>query len=159
MDILRRTALFWDYENVPLRRKDRGRFLWAIVNMINAFTPDFIRIYGRKTTISLHDYNQLLTKGFDKNKHFKWISSNVPNAVDFSLIRSCIDVLNKRPEITQVVLISGDGDFLPLVTQYPDHYIVVICQLKNLNKKLIKTVNRAYSVEALITKTKKWFYV
>jgi hypothetical protein len=159
MDITRRSALFWDYENVPLRRKDRGRFLWAIVNMINAFTFDFQRIYTRKSTISPRDYKQLLEKGFDKGKHFKWIKSNEPNAVDFSLIRSCIDVMQKFPDITQVVLISGDGDFLPLVTQLPEHYIVVICQRQNLNKKLIQTVSKAYSVEALITKTRKWFYV
>jgi hypothetical protein len=71
MDITRQTALFWDYENIPLWRKDRGRFLWAIVNMINVFRPDFIRIYARRSTISPHDYRQLLAKCFDKNKHFK----------------------------------------------------------------------------------------
>ncbi len=159
MDILRRSALFWDYENVPLRQKDRGRFLWAIVNMLNSFTFDFQRIYARKSTMSSHDYKQLLAKGFDKDKHFKWIKINESNAVDFSLIRSCIDVMRNYPDITQFVLISGDGDFLPLVTQFPDHFIVVICQRQNLNKTLIQTVNRAYSVEALITKTRKWFYV
>ncbi len=154
MEIQRISALFWDYENVPLRRKDRGRFLWAIVNMLNTFIFYFNRIYSRKSTKSPQDYGRLLEKGFNKNKHFKWISSNEPNAVDFSLIHSCIDVLNKHPLIIQVVLISGDGDFLPLVTQLPDHYIVVICQRKNLNRKLIENVNRAYSGEALITQTK-----
>ena len=44
MDITRRFVLFWDYENVPLQQKDRGRFLWALVDLINAFTPDFVRI-------------------------------------------------------------------------------------------------------------------
>ncbi|MHA2108258.1 MAG: NYN domain-containing protein [Candidatus Hodarchaeales archaeon] len=87
------------------------------------------------------------------------MKQNKPNAVDFSLIQSCIDVMKTLPETTQIVLISGDGDFLPLISQLPNHSIVVICQRQNLNKKLIQTVNRAYSVEALITKTRKWFYV
>jgi len=159
MEIQRLSVLFWDYENVPLRRKDHRRFLWAIVNMFNTFTFDFKRIYVRKSTMSSQGYRRLLTKGFDKSKHFKWILCNEPNAVDFSLIHSCIDILNRHPQITQVVLISGDGDFLPLVTQLPDHYIVVICQRRNLNRKLIQTVNRAYSIEALIAKTKRCFYV
>ena len=73
MDILRRSALFWDYESVPLWKKDRGRFLWAIVNMLNTFTFDFQRIYARKSTMSSHDYKQLLIEGFDKDSHFKRI--------------------------------------------------------------------------------------
>ena len=49
--------------------------------------------------------------------------------------------------------------FLPLASQLHNYYTVVICQRKNLNRKLIENVNRAYSGEALITQTKKCFYV
>ena len=63
--------------------------------------------------MSSHDYSQLLAKGFDKEKHFKWIKHDEPNAVDFSLINSSLSVLKNHPQITQVVLISGDGDFVP----------------------------------------------
>lgn len=158
MDITKISALFWDYENVPLRNKDYKKFLQAIVSLINTFEFEFIRVYARKETLTPKDRKLLIGRGFNKIKHFKWVKLNDPNAVDFSMMKSCVDVLKRNSHLTQVVLITGDGDFLWLVKQLPKHYIVVICQQKNLNKQLINSVNRAYSVEAIITTPKRWFY-
>ena len=72
------------------------------------------------------------------------MKSNDPNAADYSMIESCISVLDSRPHISQVVIITGDGDFADLVESLPNHYIVVICQEKNYNQFLIDLVDEAY---------------
>ena len=95
MDITQISALFWDYENVPLRNKDYKKFLDALVSLVNAFQFDFIRVYGRKETLPPKDRKLLYSRGFDKVRHFKWSKKNDPNAFDFSMMKSCVDVLKK----------------------------------------------------------------
>lgn len=96
MDISQISALFWDYENVPLRHKDYKKFLRAIVSLVNTFEFDFIRIYARKETLSPKNLGLLLGRGFDKAKHFKWVKRNDPNAVDSSMMKSCVDVMKPK---------------------------------------------------------------
>lgn len=100
MDITQISALFWYYENVPLRHKDYNKFLDALVSLVNTFQFEFIRIYARKETLSPKDRKLLLGRGFDKKSRFKWVKKKDPKAVDFSMMKSCIDVLKKKPQMT-----------------------------------------------------------
>lgn len=154
----RPTALFWDYENVPLRIDDYVEFLNAIDQIYKLLDIEFTRIYARKKTMSDGDYGLLRNREFDPEIHFKWVEDNKKNAVDKILIQSCLTVLKTRPHITQVIIIAGDGDFYQLVNNLPDHHIMVICQGHNYSKKLIETVDEGFSVE-YIAQNKNWIRI
>ena len=100
---------------------------------------------------------KILSKRGFKSINFKWVRSNEPNAADYSMIRSCLDVLRTKPHITQIVLITGDGDFSVLTKKLTNYSRVVICQKHNFSKKLIASVNEAHSVTTLAHNQRKWF--
>ena len=150
------SAFFWDYENVPLRPNKTKRFLDALDTLFANYPFIFKRIYVRKQTIGLRDQRYLRKRGFHRKKHFKWVRTNTPNAVDNTLIRSCLTVIEQHPEVKQIFLVTGDSDFLSLVTKLPNQRIIVICQKRNYSQKLINTVDKAYVVDSLVAMPKLW---
>ena len=152
----RTTGIFWDYENVPLRHTDWEAFLEGITHFVERNTIAFTRIYGRESTMSDQDY-ELITnlKIFD----FEWVQHNDPNAADYSLIDSCVNVLKLNQQINQVLLISGDGDFLELTDQLNEWQvaIILICQQKNYNKNLVSDVHSAYTVNFVAQNPFDWW--
>lgn len=150
------TGIFWDYENVPLRHKDWQQFLAALNHFAISNHVDFARVYARKKTITQFDREAIRKLNlFD----FKWVKHDDPNAADYSLIRSCLDILGSHDQINHVLLLSGDGDFLQLIDQLQKLEVAVtlICQRKNYSKSLINEVHRAYTVDFLSQAPSYWW--
>lgn len=59
MNYFRGSALFWDYENVPLRHEDYKEFLDALNALFASIHFEFIRIYTREKAMSDSDYEIL----------------------------------------------------------------------------------------------------
>jgi hypothetical protein len=75
------SALFWDYENVPLRNNDWELFMDALDYIIDEINFEFIRIYSREKTMSDRDYEILTDRGYS-DENFKWVNSDESNAAE-----------------------------------------------------------------------------
>jgi len=47
------TAIFWDYENVPIPANNGDKFLEGLKNLIQVSTVELARVYYRKETMHL----------------------------------------------------------------------------------------------------------
>lgn len=68
-------------------------------------------------------------------------------------------MLKKNRQINQVLLISGDGDFLALTDQLNEWHVAItlICQEKNYNKDLISDVHYAFTVNFVASHPRDWW--
>lgn len=145
-NVLRKeVAVFWDYENVPLRHVDYKGFLKFIHHIMANWNLEFFRIYTRKSTLSDKDYHILKKIGIDPLKHFKFVYSNGKNAVDNSMIAAIKSVVSNKPKIQNIVIISGDGDFTQTIQQLQSMKKKVFCihQLRDQQSRGIKSCDVA----------------
>ena len=74
------------------------------------------------------------------------------NNVDKKLIADCRQQVLNNPDITTVILLSGDGDFNGLVRDLKakgKKVIVIAKCLKNVSKKLVEVADEFYLLEQL----------
>jgi len=141
---------------VPLRHDDYEGFLAGLGHFISNNLIVFARVYSREKMMSDMDYDLISDlNSFD----FKWVSSDDPNAADYSLIQSCTSVLNNNKDINHVLLISGDGDFVELTDRLHDRQVAItlICQENNYSIDLVSDVHRAYAVSFVAENSINWW--
>ncbi len=149
-------GIFWDYENVPLRQKDSGPFLRGLKSYIKQTKVAFARVYCRQLTMPPKREKEIRgIKPFD----VKFTTLRGEDAVDMSLIQSCLQVLDDQPEIDHVLILTGDIDYAELVTQLKNWKVRVtlICQEGNHSPYLADATHRAYSVAFVAEFPQTWW--
>jgi len=91
----------------------------------------------------------------------KQIKHNHKNAVDNSLIQSCLAIIKQYPEINHLLLISGDADFLPLLQKLIKQGIKVsiLCQERTANKNFLQGASNISFLSDLIHHPQSWWEV
>jgi len=149
-------AIFWDYENTPLSRQDFYETYLALKAFNDQHTIVFTKVYYRQISISPDDLKiiRLLPK-----IQTKCVQNNKKNAVDNVLMQSCRSVLENHPEITHVIILSGDGDFGPLIKDIRNRGMKtwLICRKKSRNRKCAKQANSCFFVQDLISAPQSWW--
>lgn len=128
-------AIFWDWQNVKATEKQIRCLMMFAYAKGHVVLEQAYADWGQENK-KLAD---LLADSFD--------CINVPsskdkkNRADFKLIGHCRQRVLRNPDISTVILLSGDGDFTGLVDELKDNgkkVIVVAHYEKNTNRKLIK---------------------
>ncbi|OLS14774.1 MAG: hypothetical protein RBG13Loki_1607, partial [Promethearchaeota archaeon CR_4] len=90
---------------------------------------------------------------------FKLVRNDAPNATDDSLIQSSLTILKQHPEITHVLLITGDFDYHVLTNQLLQQLksVVLIGQTENFNTKLVSRVHEFLSVSFIASFPSNWW--
>jgi NYN domain-containing protein len=149
------TAIFWDYENIPFRHNDWRGFVAALNSFIKSNKICFAKCFYRENNVSEDD--RILLQLVQRMK-LKRVEGTEHNAVDKVIIQSCQNLISRNSEIKQVLIISGDGDYLPLVTNLKSKQInvSVICIRSHGNRRLIKNVV-LYPYEVLLNLPDEWW--
>lgn len=78
---------------------------------------------------------------------------NKKNSADMSLIANGVELIFKYPHIDKFVLISGDGDFRPLLLSFKKYgkETIVVCDItKNASEELVKMADDAIDYREII---------
>ncbi|MCU0537641.1 MAG: NYN domain-containing protein [Hydrococcus sp. Prado102] len=147
-----RVAIFWDWQNTKATE-------WQI-QCVNAFAYqqgiiDLKKVYAdwqldkdRKLAEKLH------CEGFKGINVFS--CKEKPNCTDQELIYDCRKYALEKSEIDIVIVLSGDGDFTPLVRELKarDKRVIVVAQFqKNVSQKLKESANEFY----LFSQIEQWY--
>jgi uncharacterized LabA/DUF88 family protein len=151
-------GIFWDYENVPLRKDDYYEIFLGLKAFIEQHEIRYAKVYYRESTITQEDIKIIRDL---KVFQFKQIKHNHKNAVDKTLIQSCLSIIKQYPEINQLLLISGDADFLPLLQNLFKQGIKVsiLCQEGNKNRKFLEKASKVAFLSDLIHHPQSWWEI
>lgn len=151
-------GIFWDYENVPLRKDDYYEIFLGLKIFIELHEIRYAKVYYRESTITQEDIDIIREL---KVFQFKRIKHNHKNAVDNSLIQSCSSIVKQYPEINQILLISGDADFLPLLRKMLKQGIkvIILCQKGNKNRKYLEKASQVILLSDLIHLPQSWWEI
>lgn len=140
-----RVAIYGDFQNVRISPKQ---------------IPSFYRWLNQKGKLLIfkgYAYWRKEAESFEQSIFNAGIDPlNVPsleeNAVDNLLIKHCKQDTSSNPKIKLVILITGDGDFIPLVKYLQELGIKVmlIYRCANASQKLIEAVDEAYDIDKLL---------
>jgi uncharacterized LabA/DUF88 family protein len=122
-DISEFYAVFWDYENVNLSEKTSVSFLTSLNNFITKNQIIYAKVYSQRKNLPAKYETKIKTL---KGMKFQWVNIAGKNASDKILITSAKSIVQNKPEITCVVLISGDGDFSSLLQFLKERNIKII---------------------------------
>ncbi len=149
-------AIFWDYENTPLSRENYYETYLALKAFQQHHSVAYAKVFYRQSSISAEDVKIIRLLPFMKHEI---VVGTEKNAVDNVLIQSCRNLLQKRIEITHLILISGDGDFETLLTQSrkQDKKMWVICQAKTKNRAFVQQANRCFYLQDLTAAPQSWW--
>ena len=151
-------GIFWDYENVPIRKDDFYEIFLGLKIFIEKHEISYAKVYYRESTITQEDIKIIRDL---KVFQFKQIKHNHKNAVDKSLIQSCLSITKQYPEINHLLLISGDADFLPLLQNLFKQGIKVsiLCQEGNKNRKYFEKASKVVFLSDLIHHPQSWWEI
>lgn len=141
-------AVFWDHENVRLPAGD-GQIAQVITSYVESYgIPRVKRIYANWNGASRLTSKTLTRLGFDQLN----VSSGKQNSVDIKLAVDCLTTAYQHPEIRGFVLITGDKDYIPLVTALKTlgREVTLIGASKSLSKDLEQSVDRFIPLQDLI---------
>lgn len=150
-----KVALFWDYENVPFQHRDWRLFVTALQQFIAHNTVILAKCYYRRQNMSEDDKENIQ---LIQHMKLKRVQGTAPNTVDNLLITSCNDTIHSHAEIEHVIIISGDGDFIPLLRDLQRHHIQtsVICHLQNGSVDLMNS-HQFFPYHTLIENPETWW--
>jgi hypothetical protein len=152
--LLAQIAVFWDYENVPFQHANREALFVALQSFMTSMPIQFGKVYNHNKYAP--DVYARLQK--IPNLKIKQVNSSEPNAVDENLIQSCQSVIAKYPEITHVVLISGDHDYHVLVSDLKARNIkIILVSYANCSKELRKKVHFPISINKILHAPTQWW--
>lgn len=123
-------AVFWDYENFPIPKGlDPVIFLETLFPLESNYNYVTRRIYGNLSNISPTIRRALDMLNFE---HIKELISRKNNAADFIMTADCASFCAQSNSPLTIFLITGDSDFLPLISNLikQGHNIRIICQDK-----------------------------
>jgi hypothetical protein len=149
-------GIFWDYENVPLRKVNDAQFLEGLKAFIQQHEIAFAKVYCHANVISKAQQQDLQSS---LRFTIKIVKNSAPNASDASLMRSCLDVLKHKPEITHVLLLTGDIDYTVLTNQLLQQgkAVILIGHKYNYNLKLVQEVHELLSVSLVASFPSNWW--
>jgi uncharacterized LabA/DUF88 family protein len=148
-------AIFWDYENIPFRHLDWRTFVQALQTYITTHNVVVAKCFYRDLIVSDDDRENLQ---LIQHMKLKRVTGSEHNAVDNVLIQSCTATIRSKKDIREIIIISGDGDFLPLVRDLHNQNIKVsvVCPLAKGNLRLINAVE-LFPYETLIARPDSWW--
>ncbi|MBD2260711.1 NYN domain-containing protein [Pseudanabaena sp. FACHB-2040] len=147
----KRIAIFWDLENVKLRRLRRNQALLASIF-------NFARSRGKVQTFNV--YGSLTGKYqsafqascLEAKACYVSIESAKKNALDEKLVFDCVKAINHIacPEV--VILVSGDKDYKALIEclRRLNIYVVVLAQSELGSLRLRKIANEFHAISNLL---------
>lgn len=149
-------AIFWDYENVPFMNDYYHEMYNGLKAFIKNHQVQYAKVYYRKNSIGEQDLKIIkLLKPFQT----KLVKDNKKNAVDRILIQSCESMIKSHPNITNVLLITGDMDFYNLIR------FLQVCNIKVGILGRNKKDNRLYDfpmhfravIDDLVSNPQSWW--
>ena len=152
----RPVGIFWDYENVPLRKRDGKKLLQGLYHFSKAYDVQYAKVYTRQSTISDNAVKAIQDLKFFK---LKFITKNGHNAVDNSMINSCKNILQKH-HLPLLIFITGDSDFLRLIKRLLkifSHEMLLISQAKSTSGKLHNFVIKNFTVSEISDNIEGWW--
>lgn len=140
-------AIFWDFENV--KAKDACISLAkAIIEYTNSQGHAIIKkIYSNWRGISNTIIQILTSLGFDIIQ----VSMGKTNSVDIRLVVDCLTIAQERQEISHFVLITGDKDYIPVVSwlQKRSKKVTIIGRKKSISEHLVLSADKFISLNEL----------
>ncbi len=135
-ETLDKTAIFWDYENVPFSSGDLTNFLNDIEELKkNLGDGSFLRCFGDWKQIPETTQTEIRQAGFELLQ----VPQTRKNAVDQAITISAINVYHQS-HYNEFFLISADGDFTALLMDLKNKgvRISIIARKKVISKDLIQ---------------------
>lgn len=139
-------SIYWDYQNAILSL-DRAKLLLD-------FAASKGRVISKNVYYNSQREDQAAAKINIANLGFKCLDVPCPlkNSADNQLIADClqdIDSDNQPPDV--VILVSGDGDFVKLVSNLKKlgKKVIILAQIGNIKQKLKELANEFYFLEQL----------
>ncbi|KOR36029.1 MULTISPECIES: NYN domain-containing protein [Planktothricoides] len=142
-------AIYWDWQNVHF--KSQGKFRDKVIALV-----EFAKKLGSVKVMNVYAHwrkeTPLVEDTFD-DLDFK--CRNVPaskakkNNADKKLIKDCQEDISSNPHISTVILLSKDGDFVPLVRELKaagKKVILISDSDKTTNQKLKNMVDEFYTL-------------
>ncbi len=135
-------SIYWDCQNVPVNLY-LPRYLLIYAN--KAGSLDKKRAYSNWRQENLAAEQRLHELGFDCID----VPLNTKNSVDKKLIADCSCDFVKQPSSQVFILVTGDGDFIPLVKDLREREkkVIIFAQRGNGSKKLVALANEFYPVD------------
>ena len=135
-EVLKKTAVFWDYENVPFSSTDLTNYLRDIEEMKKEWDKgSYLKCFGDWKRVPEATQSEIRLSGFELIQ----VPQTKKNAVDQAITISAINLYHQT-HYTDFILISADGDFTALLMDLrnKDIKISIIARKKTLSKDLIQ---------------------
>lgn len=140
-------AIYWDWQNVRL--KSQGKFRDKVIALV-----EFAKKLGSVKVMNVYAHwrkeTPLVEDTFDDldfNCRNAPASKAKKNNADKKLIDDCQKDISSNPGISTVILLSKDGDFVPLVRELKaagKKVILITNSEKNTSRDLLKEMNEGY---------------
>jgi uncharacterized LabA/DUF88 family protein len=143
-------AILWDIENVT--PPAGTNYVQAVIDAVSKDGRlSYAMAFGDWNNGSIRNAAyELSVNNFElihtPHKHKK-------NSADMSLIANGVELIFKYPHIDKFVLISGDGDFRPLLLSFKKYgkETLIICDItKNASEELVKMADNAIDYREII---------
>jgi uncharacterized LabA/DUF88 family protein len=135
-EMLNKTAVFWDYENVPFSSTDLTNYLRDIEEMKKGWDKgSHLKCFGDWKRVPEATQSEIRLSGFELIQ----VPQTKKNAVDQAITISAINLYHQT-HYNDFILISADGDFTALLMDLKnkDVKISIIARKKTLSKDLIQ---------------------
>lgn len=135
-EVLKKTAVFWDYENVPFSSTDLTNYLRDIEEMKKEWEKgSYLKCFGDWKRVPEATQSEIRLSGFELIQ----VPQTRKNAVDQAITVSAINLFHQT-HYADFILISADGDFSALLMDLKnkDVKISIIARKKTFSKDLIQ---------------------
>ncbi len=138
-------SLYWDYQNVRINRFNPyfARYCQIFANSLGSLLKQRVYSYWRKENES---YEQRLYElGFDCID----IPTEEKQSVDQKLIADCERELSSTLSADILILITGDGDYINIVSQWKakGKKVIIFANSNNAKQKLLNFADEYYFVD------------
>jgi hypothetical protein len=138
-------ALFCDHQNVALTPD--------IAKLLLEFAKSKGRLIYKNVYYNSQFENQAAAKYNLASLNFTWINIPCPlkNSADNQLMADCLHYIDMDMSPDTFILISGDGDFVKLVSnlQKLGKYVIVLARFGNVKQKLKELADEFYFIDEL----------
>lgn len=145
-------AVLWDYENVRVVAQGvnvpMAESLIAYAESIGH--PRIMKVYANWRGISDTITQALYSLGFEPIQ----VSMGKTNSVDMKLAVDCLSIAQELPSIKHFIIITGDKDYIPLVTRLrtQQKHVTVIGRPEVVSEHLLLSADTFISLEELSKK-------
>lgn len=139
---LKKTAIFWDYENVPFSSGDLTNFLNDFEEIKKKIAEgSYLRCFGDWKSVPESTQTEIRQSGFELIQ----VPQTQKNACDSAITISALNVYHQT-NYQDFILISADGDFTALLMDLMNKgvKISIIARKKNISKDLRQYCNELF---------------